>query len=97
MCRSARTGLKRRRPVPINQSIIPPSELSQRIPGETEIETRKTNSVNSPDPTHSINSIDDGMAHTRPLIPDVSLHPGPTYRPPLKLIRSNIPRSQDCT
>ena len=35
------------------------------------------------------------MAHTRPLIPDVPFHPGPTYRPPPKPIRSNMPRSQE--
>ena len=34
------------------------------------------------------------MTHTRPLIPDVPFHPGPTYRPPSKPIRSNMPRSQ---
>ena len=30
-----RVGLKGKRPDPINQTIIPPSELSQQIPGET--------------------------------------------------------------
>ena len=35
------------------------------------------------------------MTHTRPLITDVPFHPGPTYRPPLKAIRSNVPRSQE--
>ena len=30
-----REGLGRRRSAPINQTIIPPSELSQEIPGET--------------------------------------------------------------
>ena len=35
------------------------------------------------------------MTHTRPLILDVSFHPGPTYRLPPKPIRSNMPRSQD--
>ena len=38
-----RAGLKRKRPDPINQTINPPSELSQKIPGETKIETGKTN------------------------------------------------------
>ena len=44
---------------------------------------------------HSINNVDEGMTHTRPLIPDVPFHPGPTYRPPPKPIRSNMPRSQE--
>ena len=35
------------------------------------------------------------MTHTRPLIPDVPFHPGLTYRPPPKTIRSNVPRSQE--
>ena len=36
-----RDGLKRKRPDPINQTINPPSGLSQKIPGETKIETGK--------------------------------------------------------
>ena len=43
MHRSGRAGLKRKRPDPINQTINAPSELSQKIPGETKIETGKTN------------------------------------------------------
>ena len=39
--------------------------------------------------------MDEGITHTRPLIPDVPFHPGPTYRPPPKPIRSNMPRSQE--
>ena len=38
-----RAGLKRKRSVSINQTINPPSELSQKIPGETKLETEKTN------------------------------------------------------
>ena len=80
-------GLRRRRPSPI----IKPSELSQKKPGETKIETRKTECVNSTAPMYFINS-DEGMTHTRSLIPDVPYHPGPTYRPPPKLIRSHMSR-----
>ena len=36
-----RAGLKRKRSDLINQTINPPSELSQKIPGKTEIETGK--------------------------------------------------------
>ena len=36
-----RAGLKRKRTDPINQTINPPLELSQKIPGETKIETGK--------------------------------------------------------
>ena len=36
-----RAGLRRRRSAPINQTVISPSEPSQRIPGETKIETEK--------------------------------------------------------
>ena len=35
---------------------------------------------------HSVNNADEGMTHTRPLIPDVLIHPGPTYRPPPNLL-----------
>ena len=89
-----RAGLKRKRSDPINQTINPPSELSQKIPDKTEIETGKTNLAHSKDPMHTINNVDTGMTHTRPLIPDVPFHPGLTYRPPFKPIRSNVPLSQ---
>ena len=64
-------------------------------PGETQIETGKTNQIHSRDPIHSINNADEGKTHTRPLIRDVPFHPGLTYRPPPKPIRSNMPRSQE--
>ena len=86
-----RAGLRRRRPAQINQTIISPSELSQKMPGETKIETGKTNNVNSTNPMHSINNMDEGMTHTRSLTPDAPFHPDPTYRPPPKPIRSNMP------
>ena len=38
-----RVGIRRKRPNPINQLIIQPSNLSQNIPGRTDIETGKTN------------------------------------------------------
>ena len=44
---------------------------------------------------YTINNADEGMTHTRPLIPDVPFHPGPTYRPSPKPIRSNMPRNQE--
>ena len=82
--------MRRRRPSPINQTIIPPSELSQKIPGTTEVDTRITNHANSTAPTHSVNNADEGMTHTKPLIPDGPFYPGPTYRPPPKPIRSQM-------
>ena len=90
-----RAGVKRKRSNPINQTINPLLELSQKIPGETKIETGKTNQVHSKDPMHSVSNADEGMSHTRPLIPDVLFHPGPTYRPPPKPIILNMPRSQE--
>ena len=51
--------------------------------------------MHSKDPMHIINNADVGMTHGTPLIPDVPFHPGPTYRPPPKPIRSNMPRSQE--
>ena len=69
-----RAGLKRKRSDPINQTINPPSELSQKIPGKTKIETGITNLVHSKDPMHTIKNVDAGMTHTGPLIPDVPFH-----------------------
>ena len=44
---------------------------------------------------HIINNVEAGMTHIKPLIPDVPFHPGLTYRPLPKPIRSNVPRSQE--
>ena len=52
-----RAGSRRKRPDPINQSINQPSNLSQKILGRTEIETRKTNHVNTKDLMHSKNNV----------------------------------------
>ena len=76
-----RAGLNRKKSDPINQPINQPSELSQKIPGETKIETGKTNKAHSKDPMHIINNSDVGMTHTKPLIPDTPFHPSLTYRP----------------
>ena len=59
-----RAGLKRKRSDPINQTMNQPSELSQKIPGKTKIET-KINQAHSKDPTHIINDADAGMKHTK--------------------------------
>ena len=76
-----RAGMRRRRPSPIKQTIIPSSELSQQIPGVTKLETRITNQANSPAPMHSIHNTNEGMTHTRPLIqmfPPIQVqHTGP--------------------
>ena len=90
-----RAGLRRRIPSPINQTIMPPPELSQKIPGATKLETRITNHANSTGPTHSIHNTNEGMTHTRPSVPDVPFYPGPTYRPPPKLIRSQMPGNHE--
>ena len=89
-----RAGLKRKRSDPINQPIHQPSELSQKIPGETKIETGKTNEEHSSNLMHIINNVHVGMTHTKPLNPDAPFHPCPTYRSPSKPIRSNVPRGQ---
>ena len=44
---------------------------------------------------YSVNNANEDMTNTKPLIPDVSFHPGQTYRPPPKPIRSNMPGSQE--
>ena len=85
-----RAGSRRKRPGLINQLINQQSNLSQKIPGRTEIETRKTNHVHSKGLTHSINNASGRMTNNNPLIPDVSFHPGPVYRSPPKLIKQDV-------
>ena len=61
-----RAGSRRKRPNPINQSINKASNLSKKIPGRTEIETRKTNHVHTKDLTHSINNANGKMTNKTP-------------------------------
>ena len=75
-----RAGIRRKRPDPINQPIYQASNLSQKIPGRTEIGTGKTNQVHSRDLMHSINNVSGKMTNNNPLIPDVPFHPGLVYR-----------------
>ena len=90
-----RAGLRRKKHAPINQTINQPSDLSQKIPGRTKIETGKTNQTHSRDPTHSINNMNGKMTGNKPLIPDVPFHPDPLYRPPPKPIIHNVSNQQD--
>ena len=59
-----RAGSRRKRPYPINQSINQPPNLSQKIPGRTEIETGKTNHMHTKDLMHSINNVSGRMKIT---------------------------------
>ena len=83
-----RAGSRRKKPNPINHAINQASNLTQKVPGRTEIETRRTNHVHS---THNAN---DKMANTNPLIPDGAFHPGPVYRHPPKPIKQNMTHAQ---
>ena len=79
-------GSRRKRPETISKSINKTSNLSQKIPGRAEIETRKTKNMDSKDLTHSINNANCKMTNRDPLIPDVPFHPGPDYKPLPELI-----------
>ena len=83
-----RAGSKRKKPDLVNHTINQASNLSQKIPGRTEIEERKTNHM------HSTNNVNDKMTNTNPLIPDDAFHPGPVYRPPPKPIKQNMTHAQ---
>ena len=89
-----RAGIRRKRPDPINQPLIQPSNLSQKIPARTEIETGKISGVHYKYLMHSINNVSRKMTNNYPLIPDVPFHPGPVYRPPSKPIRQDVSNHQ---
>ena len=85
-----RAGMRRKGPDPINQPINHLSNLSQKIPRRTIIETGKTNQVHSKDLMYSINNVSGKMTNNNPLFPDVPSHPGPVYSPPTKSIRHDM-------
>ena len=85
-----RAGLRIKRPDPINQPINQPSDMSQKIPGRTKIETGKTNPLHTRDLMHSINNMNKKMTNNNPLIPDVPFHPVPVYSPLPKPIRHGM-------
>ena len=67
-----RAGLRRRRPDHINQ----PSNMTQRIPGGSKIETGKTNS------TQGTNGVcDRAINNDNSFLPDVPLHPDLLHKP----------------
>ena len=79
-----RARSKRKKPDAINQAINRPSNLSQEIPGRTQIETRKTNSV------HTTNNV----VYNNPFIPDVPFHLDLLLRPK-QPIKQNITCKQN--
>ena len=85
-----RTRSKRKKPDPINQAINWPSNLSQEIPGRTKKETRKTNSMHTKDPTHSINNVNDRIVNNNPFMPNAPFHPDPLLGPPIHPIKQNM-------
>ena len=89
-----RAGLRRKKPDPINQSINQTSDLSQKIPGRTKIETGKTNQACTRDLMHSINNVNAKRTDHKLLIPDVPFHPGPVYRPPPNPTRHDMSNQQ---
>ena len=78
---------KRKKP---DQAIKQPSNLSQKIPGRTKMETRKTNSTHTKDPTHSINNANDRIVNNNPFMPNAPFHPDPLLRPAIKPIKQNM-------
>ena len=90
-----RARSKRNKSDPINQAINQPSNLSQEIPGKTKIETGKTNSMHTKDPTHSINNANDRIVNSNPFMSDAPFHPDPLPKPPMKPIRQNITHNQN--
>ena len=92
-----RAGSRRGRPDPMNHAINNSSNLSQKIPGRTEIETRKTNNEHSKDQTHSINISNSKMSNRDPLIPDAPFLPGPVYKPLPEPIKQNASYPQSST
>ena len=74
-----RTGMRRRRPPPINQAI---TQLSKKIPEVSGIEMGITNQADFTTPVQSISNSYADVTHRRPMIKDIPFYPDPAYRPP---------------
>ena len=82
-----RAGLGRGRPDHINQ----PSDVTQGIPGESKIETGKTNSTQGTNST-----CDRAINNSKHFLPDVPLQPDPLHKPSsLHQNTNNINHSPD--
>ena len=90
-----RARSKRKKLDPINQAINQSSNLLQKIPGRTKIETGKTNSTHTKDPAHSINNTNDRIVNNNPFMPDAPFHPDPLLRPLIMPIKQNMTRNQN--
>ena len=83
--------MRRRRLLPINQTITQTSELSSKIPEVSKIEMRVTNAACSSAPAQLINISHDEVTHRSPMIKDIPFYPDPTYRSLSKLVRTFWP------
>ena len=84
--------MRRRRPPPINQTITQTSELSKKIPEISKIEKKVITHPGFTTQVQSINNPSTGEINRMPMIKDIPIYPGPTYRPPPKLTR--VPTSE---
>ena len=87
--------MRRRRPPPINQTIIQTSELSKKIPEVSKMERKVISHPDFTTPVQSVNSPSAGVINRRPMIKDIPFYPDPTYRPPPKLTRIHTSEGQE--
>ena len=73
--------MRRRKLLPINQTIIQTSELSQKIPDVSKVETGITNQTYFSVPVQPINNSNDEATQGSPMIKDIHFYPDPTNRP----------------
>ena len=89
--------MRRRRPLPINQTTAQTSELSKKIHKVSKIEMRIRNQAQSSDLVKSITILMMEVTHRSPMIKDIPFYPGPTYRPPPKPVRTPTPGGSKCS
>ena len=87
-----RTGMRRRRPPPIIQTITQTSELSKKHPEISKIEKKVITHPYFTTPVQSVNNPSAEAINRRPMMKDIPFYPDPTYRYPPKLIK--IPMSE---
>ena len=74
--------MRRRKPLPINQTINQTPKLSKKLPESPKLVLRIKHQTNSAAPTQSLTNSNDEVTHRKSMMKDILFYPDPSYRSP---------------